>query len=78
MSDQILSVIVYTVVAIVAGAGEYFKLVPTGTMAVVLGGILGHNISLASTTNALKQTTPDSTPSPVAPAKVEPPTNLSV
>lgn len=44
----------YLGLLLIAGAGEYLHLVPMGTLAALLGGVLGHGISEVSRQGAMK------------------------
>lgn len=46
--DKIINLSFYTVLLMICGLGEYFHLVPMGSLALVIGGILGHGISTNS------------------------------
>lgn len=52
MNDKALNLLFYAVILITCGLGEYFHLIPMGTLSLVIGGILGHGISANSYINA--------------------------
>lgn len=51
MSDKTVNLLFYAVILTCCGLGEYFHLVPMGTLSLVIGGILGHGISASNYVN---------------------------
>lgn len=52
MNEKALNLLFYAVILTCCGLGEYFHLIPMGTLSLVVGGILGHGISANSYINA--------------------------
>lgn len=52
MSDKTVNLLFYAIILFTCGLGEYFHLIPMGTLSLVIGGILGHGISASNYVNS--------------------------